>query len=199
MELFNSDSEELLPCDGSAVLHRNVWSDDVQRRYFDELLAQVPWIQPELEVFNRRVPQPRLTSWFGDEGHVYTYSRVRLEPRPWTPLLLQLKLVCEELAGSSFNSVLLNLYRDGRDGVSWHADNERELGHNPIIASVSLGATRRFDLRHRRDGSTIKTELHSGNVVVMSGPCQECWLHQVPKTARQVGPRINLTFRTIHV
>lgn len=199
MDLFSADSEELLPYDGSAILHHDVWPEVVRTMVFEELSTQVPWQQPELEVFNRRVLQPRLTAWFGDAGRSYTYSRVRLEPLPWTPVLVELKSNCESLAGTTFNSVLINLYRDGRDSVAWHSDNEIELGECPTIASVSLGATRRFDLRHRGTGQTIKTELHSGSVVVMSGASQDRWIHQVPKTTRQVGPRINLTFRTIHV
>mgnify|MGYP006295378733 FL=1 len=114
-----------------------------------------------------------------------------------TPLLTSLKKQCEQATGVSFNSVLVNLYRDGNDGVGWHADNEAVNGREPTIASISLGATRRFDLRHRESKETIKVDLHAGSLLVMSGLSQHCWVHQVAKTKQVVGPRINLTFRRV--
>jgi len=140
-----------------------------------------------------RVAIPRLTAWHGEKG--YVYSGIRLEPAPWNEPLLELEAIAEELAWAPFNSVLLNLYRDGRDSVSWHADNEPGLGYNPVIASVSLGAQRRFQLRHRRSGARVSLDLPHGSCLIMAGATQHHWLHQLPKTARPVGPRINLTFR----
>jgi alkylated DNA repair dioxygenase AlkB len=141
----------------------------------------------------RRIPIPRLTAWHGAAG--YVYSGIRLTPAPWTPPLLELKALAERLAGQSFNSVLLNLYRDGRDSVSWHADNEPGLGRDPVIASLSLGAVRRFQLKHRRLPERLTLDLPHGSCLIMAGATQHHWLHQLPKTKAPVGPRINLTFR----
>lgn len=165
---------------------------------FRSLREEVPWQQDEIVIFGKRVPQPRLTAWFGDEGLEYTYSGITMQPLPWTDTLDAIRARVEGLAAQGFNTVLLNLYRHGKDGVAWHADDEADLGRQPVIASVSLGATRRFQLRRRDDPSVkLEFELHHGDVVIMRGTTQELWQHQVPKTARQVGERINLTFRTI--
>jgi alkylated DNA repair dioxygenase AlkB len=139
------------------------------------------------------VPIPRLTAWHGEAG--YVYSGIAMQPAAWTPALLEIKRCAEHHAGQGFNSVLLNLYRDGRDSVSWHADNEPGLGRDPVIASLSLGATRRFQLKHRRNGLRVAIDLEHGSCLVMAGATQHHWLHQLPKTARPVGPRVNLTFR----
>jgi alkylated DNA repair dioxygenase AlkB len=143
----------------------------------------------------RRLPIPRLTAWHGQAG--YVYSGIRMAPAPWTPPLLELKDIAEALAGQPFNSVLLNLYRHGRDSVSWHADNEPGLGRNPVIASISLGAERRFQLKHRRTGERLSVDLAHGSCLIMAGATQHHWLHQLPKIAQPVGPRINLTFRAM--
>lgn len=198
-ELFAEASRELLPFDQSAVLHLDVWSPEESADLHTRLTRDLRWHQPRIFVHGRTVDQPRLTAWYGDPGRAYSYSGIHLEPHEWTEDLSAVRTVCERLAGCTFNSVLANLYRDGKDSVAWHADNEPELGNEPIIASVSFGAVRRFDLRHRETGTTVKTDLPSGSVVVMSGLSQSRWVHQVPKTARQVGSRVNLTFRTIHV
>lgn len=162
------------------------------------LLAEVAWEQDVVTVFGARRPVPRLTAWVGDPGAVYTYSGLRMEPRPWTPLLRGIADRVEPLAGVRFNSVLCNRYRDGADTVGWHRDNEPELGPEPVIASVSFGATRRFLLRHRRD-KRLRAELllEDGTVIVMRGPTQREWHHCVPRTALPVGERVNLTFRVI--
>lgn len=197
--LFDSrycEVEELLPHAGSARLYRSAVDPRTAQRAFTELLEAVPWEQRSVQMFGKSVPQPRLVAWFGD-GASYTYSGLRLEPHPWLPLLLELRRVCEELAGVGFNSALANLYRDGNDAVSWHADNEPELGEDPVIASMSLGAVRRFDFRHRQSGETVRTELPSGSVLVMSGESQKAWMHQVPRMAKVSEPRINLTFRRV--
>lgn len=149
-------------------------------------------------MFGRRQQIPRLTAWFGDRLKDYTYSGITMTPNPWTDLLAEIRDRTGALAGTHFSSVLLNLYRDGRDSVAWHADDEPELGPEPIIGSVSLGATRRFHLRPRdRSSETVSVDLEHGDVLVMRGPMQHSWQHQVPKTAKTVGPRINLTFRQI--
>lgn len=188
---------ELLPFDGSAVLHEQFLDPDFAVRAFDELLRTNSWEEHDIVVFGQRHREPRLSTWHADGGKEYEYSGLLRTPLPLTPLLNDIRSRCESVSGASFNSVLVNLYRDGNDGVGWHADNEAVNGREPTIASVSLGATRRFDLRHRESKETVKVDLHSGSLLVMSGLSQHCWVHQVAKTKQVVGPRINLTFRRV--
>ena len=188
---------ELLPFDGSAVLHEQFLDPDFAVRAFDELLRTNSWEEHDIVVFGQRHREPRLSTWHADGGKEYEYSGLLRTPLPLTPLLNDIRSRCESVSGASFNSVLVNLYRDGNDGVGWHADNEAVNGREPTIASVSLGATRRFDLRHRESKETVKVDLHSGSLLVMSGLSQHCWVHQIAKTKQVVGPRINLTFRRV--
>jgi alkylated DNA repair dioxygenase AlkB len=185
----------LLPCDGIVRLHEEALAEAAALRLFDQLMAITPWRQEIATMMGRRVPIPRLTAWHGEAG--YVYSGIRMTPAPWNAPLLEIKAVAEACAGQAFNSVLLNLYRDGRDSVSWHADNEPGLGRNPVIASISLGATRRFQMKHRRRNERLSLDLPSASCLVMAGATQHRWLHQVPKISRPVGPRINLTFRAM--
>lgn len=145
------------------------------------------------------MPQPKLTFWYSDPGKPYTYSGITMIPTPWTPVLLDLKTKVESVSGVVFNSVLLNLYRDGSDSTGWHSDDESELGQNPVIGSLSLGRTRRFMLRHRFEkGLKHQLELNSSSFLLMQKTTQHYWQHQVPKTKRPVPHRINLTFRVIY-
>jgi alkylated DNA repair dioxygenase AlkB len=194
---LHSGGEELLPHDGSAVLHRNALSPEEASAAFDLLLPEVPTEPKLVRSPGGWVPEPRLTHWYGDPGCAYTYSGLTHEPAPWPDALAGIKATCDALAGLRFNSCLLNLYRDGRDSVDWHADDEPELGHRPVIASVSLGAERRFVLRHNVTRERVEVVPPHGSVLVMSGDSQHRWRHQVPKTAKATGPRINLTFRVI--
>lgn len=158
----------------------------------------IDWRDEEIIMFGRRLPVPRRVAWHGDPGASYTYSGTLHVPQPWTPELTSIRDLVQQLSGASFNAVLLNLYRDGRDGMGWHADDEPELGPNPVIASVSLGATRRFCLRHRRRRDLrVDLPLAHGSLLVMSGPTQHHWVHALPKTTVPVGERINLTFRQV--
>jgi alkylated DNA repair dioxygenase AlkB len=167
---------------------------------FQELRDGIDWRQEEVLIFGRRQLVPRLVAWHGDPGARYTYSGTPHEPMPWTPALERVRGRVQALAGCEFNSVLLNLYRDGRDGMGWHADDEPELGPNPVIASVSLGAVRRFRLRHRRRRhQKVDIPLPNGSLLLMSGATQHHWVHSVPKTAVVVGERINLTFRRVAI
>ena len=186
----------LLSCDGIARLHEDAFAEADAARLFEQLMAVTDWRQEIATMMGRRVPIPRLTAWHGESG--YVYSGIQMTPAPWNPPLLEIKAVAEACAGQAFNSVLLNLYRDGRDSVSWHADNEPGLGREPVIASVSLGAARRFQMKHRARDVRLSLDLPPGSCLVMAGGTQHHWLHQVPKTARPVGPRINLTFRAMH-
>ncbi len=169
-------------------------------RYLLALLDFVDWKQHIIRIHGRAIASPRLSAWYGDAGARYRYSGLALEPCTWLPILLELKAMIEVACDASFNSVLLNLYRDGSDSMGWHSDDEPELGEQPVIASLSLGAPRRFRLRHRRRSEIepIGLDLGSGSLLVMAGNTQRFWKHQIPKTRRAVGPRINLTFRYIH-
>lgn len=161
------------------------------------LLAETEWRQEQIQLFGRSIPQPRLTAWYGDRGASYRYSGLALEPLPWTPLLAGIRARTEAAAGRPFNSVLLNLYRTGSDSVSWHADDEPELGTDPVIASLSLGAVRRFQLK-RRDGTARHAlDLPDRSLLLMGPGVQREWLHAVPKQPKVEQPRVNLTFRAI--
>ena len=159
------------------------------------LVGETDWRQETVTVFGKRHLQPRLTAWYGDRR--YAYSGLVLDPQPWTPLLSQVKAAVEAASGHRFNSVLLNYYRDGRDSMGMHSDDEPELGPNPVIASLSLGEERPLTLRHKRTGETRKFVLPSGSLLVMSGATQHHWLHGINKSACKMGPRLNLTFRNI--
>jgi alkylated DNA repair dioxygenase AlkB len=162
------------------------------------LQAGVAWDVHRLRLFGREVPSPRLSCWIGDPEAVYIYSGTRFTPHPWPPVLQALRARLADALGTDFNSVLANLYRDGRDAMGWHSDDEPELGPAPLIASLSLGATRRF-LFKSRDGNAhrLALELPHGSLLVMRGATQRRYRHALPRTARPVGPRINLTFRWI--
>ena len=165
---------------------------------FAALRTKVTWHQDHLKMFGKLIPVPRLEAWVADEGLDYTYSGIHHDPDPWIDELVELRDLSSSHTGTRFNSVLCNLYRDGSDGVDWHADDEPEFGQMPVIASLSLGATRRFDLRRVDDHSIkVELELHHGDLVIMSGTTQTLWRHRVPKTKKSVGERINLTFRTV--
>ena len=192
-----SDAHELLPFDGSAVLHPRFFNADFAREAFEELKTKTSWEQPEMIMFGKKYDQAGLSTWFTDGGILYQYSGIVREAHPMTPLLEQFGAMCTAHTGTQFNSVLVNLYRDGQDSVSWHSDNEAVNGKEPTIASVSLGATRRFDLRHKETKEMVRADLEDGSLLVMSGLSQHCWVHQIAKTKAPVGPRINLTFRLV--
>jgi alkylated DNA repair dioxygenase AlkB len=196
-----ADQRECLPIDlleGEARLWPAAFGSDEASQLFDELRGQIDWQQEEVLMFGRRVPVPRRVAWHGDPAATYTYSGTAHQPLPWTAALERARARVNEITGVHFNAVLLNLYRDGRDGMGWHADDEPELGCNPAIASLSLGATRRFSLRHRRRRDLrIDVPLIHGSLLLMSGPTQHHWVHALPKTAVAVGERINLTFRRV--
>ncbi len=167
-------------------------------RLLADLLVTIPWQVHRIRMFGREVDPPRLSCWIGDPDAVYAYSGTRFEPRSWSDSLQSLRTRLREQLDVDFNSVLANLYRDGRDRMGWHSDNERELGPAPVIASVSLGATRRFVLK-RRDDPSIKLalELPHGSLLVMAGNTQSHYRHALPATAKPIGVRVNLTFRRI--
>src|SRR5437867_1136972 len=159
---------DLLDGGPDIVIKSDFFTAAQSARIFEQLRAQVRWRQDAMRFGRREVLQPRLTAWYGDDGKTYVYSGIRNHPLPWTALLLALKAKAEGFAESAFNSVLLNYYRDGGDSVGWHADNEPELGERPVIASLSFGATRTFELRKRADGNVVKLPLTSGSILVIA-------------------------------
>ena len=163
-----------------------------------ELRDTTTWRQETIRFYGKDIAVPRLTAWYGDEGIRYTYSGIENVALPWTAPLLKVKRAVEPPCGVVFNGVLLNRYRTGKDSVSWHADDEPEFGERPVIASVSFGGTREFQLKHKTQKDLkASIELTHGSLLIMRGGTQANWLHQVPKTARRVEERVNLTFRAI--
>ena len=178
--------------------YRNFYDLRESDKIFQILRDEINWRQDKMKLYGKDIDLPRKTAWYGDQNKSYTFSGIHLNPEPWTPTLLQVKERIEKVSEVKFNSVLLNLYRHGNDGISWHTDVEPELGKNPVIGSVSFGGARRFMFRHRQN-QTLKTEIEltHGSFLLMAGETQHFWQHQIPKTSKQVEPRINLTFRKI--
>jgi alkylated DNA repair dioxygenase AlkB len=208
MDLFSQNEENLerkfdffsLP-DGEILFMKNFLKQNEALDYFKKLSSSINWKQEEIKYYGKTYPVPRKTAWYGYEGFNYSYSGINCNPEPWTKDLLDLKNQIEKLLPEEdFNSVLLNLYRDGNDKVSWHSDDEKELGLNPTIASLSIGETRRFDLKHKDNPDLqYKFELTPGSLIIMRGTLQHNWLHQIPVQKKVIQPRINLTFRTIKI
>lgn len=168
------------------------WVDRPDQLYA-ELVEQLDWEQNDITIAGRTTPTPRLTCWMGQAA--YTYSGVRNEPRPLPPVLSALQERLSAESGATYNSCLANLYRDGRDSIGYHSDNEPELGDRPTIASISLGSRRAFAVKHVGSGERWTVQLGDGDLLIMSGESQSDYRHAVPKTTRPVGPRMNLTFR----
>lgn len=165
--------------------------------YFNLLINNVEWRQESMNMYGKLIPFPRLTSWYGDNDKPYSFSGITLQPHPWSKELLEIKKEIEPKADVAFNSVLINRYRDGSDSISWHTDAEKELGRNPVIASVNFGAERKFQLKHMDTNERIDIVLKHGSLLIMKGELQHFWKHQIPKTKVAVKERINLTFRVI--
>lgn len=184
--------------DAEVIYYPHFFEKDEADSIYAELINEIPWQQDDIHVFGKTHPQPRLTALFANEGKPYSYSNIKMQPHPWNLLLQKIKSKVESVSDTNFTTVLLNQYRDGKDSNGWHADNEKELGTNPIIASVSFGAERTFQLKHNSDKDQKKSiVLEHGSLLLMKGTTQHCWKHQIPKTAKPIGPRINLTFRVI--
>lgn len=184
--------------DGEILYDRNFLSSVEASRYFKIIRNETAWQQDQIKVFGKVYDQPRLTALYANNNFPYSYSNITMYPSPFSATLLEIKEKVEQQLKKEFTTCLLNLYRHGQDSNGWHADNEKELGKNPIIASVSLGAERMFHMKHRTDNSQkIKINLIHGSLLVMSGSTQHYWLHQIPKTKKHVEERINLTFRIL--
>ncbi|MFN5602478.1 MAG: alpha-ketoglutarate-dependent dioxygenase AlkB family protein [Acidimicrobiaceae bacterium] len=187
---------EQLPGDGSAILIPNFFAADEADELFRELLSGVPWETQELAMFGNIVPEPRQSAWISD-GVTYAYSGATRTAHPWTPALSHIRDKCSHQANTRFNGVLANYYKDGNDHLGWHADDEMVNGPEPTIASVSLGAERRFDFRHNETHQVVSVLLPHGSLLIMSGLSQSCWQHRIPRETKLTLPRINLTFRKV--
>ena len=182
---------------GIILYFPNFFSKSESDILFKELKENISWKQESMNMYGKKINFPRLTAWYGDNDKPYSFSGITLNPDPWSKTLLEIKNKIEPKAEVIFNSVLLNRYRDGNDSISWHTDAEKELGKNPVIASVNFGETRTFQLRHKETKEKLQIELGNGSLLIMQGELQHFWQHQVPKTSRKVNERINLTFRVI--
>jgi len=198
MNLFAADPTlNLLPCDGTVNYHGSVLNHDEAERYYALLLQQVPWRNDEAVIFGKHIVTARKVAWYGDSAYAYTYSGTTKQALAWNAELRELKALVERITGERFNSCLLNLYHDGNEGMAWHSDDEAALGRNTTIASLSLGAERKFCFKHKREPHAASVLLEHGSLLVMRGTTQTHWLHSLPKSKKITTPRINLTFRTI--
>lgn len=198
MELFgNNSSANLLPCDGTVNYHGCILGLDAAWKIHDALLSKVPWKNDEAVIFGRHIVTARKVAWYGAANYSYTYSGTTKQALIWNEELLTLKAIVEKLTTTKFNSCLLNLYHDGNESMSWHSDDEKSLGRNSTIASLSFGAERKFCFKHKRLPHSTSIVLEHGSLLVMKDSTQSNWLHSVPKSKRIATPRINLTFRTM--
>jgi len=197
MDLFTSSNSltSIAIPDGELLWLEQLPLGQTNDEVLARLVAETPWRAESITLWGKQCLQPRLTAWHGEAA--YRYSGLDLTPLPWSPLLLTIKHAVELATGHRFNSVLLNYYRNERDSMGMHSDDEPELGPEPAIASLSLGASRRFVLRHKHTKQTLKLDLTSGSVLLMRGKTQHFWLHGINKSTRPIGPRLNLTFRNI--
>jgi len=192
-----SEIANLLPRDGAVDYYGRVIDEKEAERYMERLMREIEWRNDEAVIFGRHIVTKRKVAWYGDNTYTYTYSNITRQALPWTKDLLALKVLAEGLTAARFNSCLLNLYHDGDEGMAWHSDDEKELEPDGAIASLSLGAERRFLLRHRESKETIEVLLAAGSLLVMRGTTQTYWLHSLPKMKKVRTPRVNLTFRTM--
>ena len=186
---------EVINHDGIVNYYGKVMPEDKADNYLKILLDSIEWKNDEAIIFGRHIITKRKVAWYGDDGYSYKYSGTTKQALGWTTELLELKKLTEDLTGESFNSCLLNLYHDGNEGMAWHSDDEKSLGKDTAIASLSFGAERKFNLKHRMSKETHSVLLENGSLLIMKGTTQSNWLHSLPKSKKIVEPRVNLTFR----
>lgn len=187
-----------MPFNGEVLFYPMAFKAGESDSFMQSLANNIQWKHEAILMFGKQVMQPRLTAWYGNSGKSYSYSGITMQPLPWTNDLLCIKHIAEGIAGVQFNSALLNYYRNGQDSMGWHRDNEKELGPNPVIASVSFGAARKFKLRYYTDKSITRSiQLTHGSLLLMRGETQHYWEHQLPKIKADTCARINITFRVI--
>lgn len=199
-DIFSNPEENDKPIkiqNGEYIYIPNFYDKEIADKYLKGLIEGIQWKQESMNMYGKEIPFPRLTAWYGDNEKPYSFSGITLQPHPWSPGLMKVKKDIEPKANVVFNSVLLNRYRDGKDSISWHTDAEKELGQNPVIASVNFGAERRFQLKHIQTKEKREIVLKHGSLLIMKGELQHFWKHQISKTKTDVKERINLTFRTI--
>jgi alkylated DNA repair dioxygenase AlkB len=195
--LFNKE-KNILPFNGEVYFYPKFFSKNESDLYFNQLVKEIKWKQEPIKIFGKEIMQPRLTALYGDADKSYRYSGFTMKPHAWTNTLLIIKKKIEKIADVNFTTALLNLYRDGKDSMGWHRDNEKELGINPVIGSVNFGATRLFQMRNYNNKKMIeKIDLTNGSFLLMRGETQHHWEHQVAKTKLKTEIRINITFRVI--
>jgi alkylated DNA repair dioxygenase AlkB len=200
MERIDTDPVvNLLPFDGAADYYGKVLTPAEARHYLGAMLRRIEWRNDEAVIFGRHIVTKRKVAWYGDQSYSYAYSGKVRDALPWTPELLELKKVVEGVCGGAFNSCLLNLYHNGDEGMAWHSDDEKTLEPDGSIASLSLGAERKFAFRHRGTRETVSIQLEAGSLLVMHGTTQAYWMHALPKSKKVTLPRVNLTFRTMVV
>ena len=197
MDLFNPQSRNLLPRDGEAIYFGPLCTANEADELFAALMEEIDWQHDRVKLYGREIVTKREVAWHGDAAFQYTYSHNTKTALPWTPTLQNIKQMVEAESGDSFNCCLLNLYHSGEEGMAWHADDEKELLPDGVIASVSLGAPRRFVFRHKADKEKAEILLAHGSLLLMRGTTQSHWEHSLPVMKRANGARINLTFRTI--
>ena len=194
----NFDAEiNLLPKDGTVNYYGKILDRKQSDRFYQTLLETIEWKNDEAVIFGKKILAKRKVAWYGDENFEYTYSNSTKKAIPWTKELLQLKKMAEEKTEEKFNSCLLNLYHDGSEGMAYHSDGEKDLKKDGAIASLSLGAERKFSFKHKETKEKVELILEHGSLLVMKDETQSFWLHRLPPTKKVFTPRINLTFRTI--
>lgn len=196
-EELHDKHKNLLPCDGTVHYHGKILDRAAADNYFQALLTEIAWEQDQALIFGKLYLTPRKVAWYGDKAFEYTYSRITKQALPWTASLLELKKIVEQESGETYNSCLLNLYHSGEEGMAWHSDGEPDLLRNGAIASMSLGAARKFAFKHKETAQKVELVLDHGSLLMMKGSTQQHWLHRLPPTKRIKEARINLTFRTI--
>lgn len=195
--LDNNPNNPDVFCDGNVHYWPNFIEPNQAELFYQQCAQQLAWSQEYIAMFGKKIAIPRLQAWYGDNDAHYTYSGLPLIPLPWVEPLLIIKASCEEQLEYRFNSVLANFYRNHQDSMGWHSDNEKQLGKQPVIASISLGQTRKFSLKHKISGEILHLNLQSGSLLVMRGDLQSHWQHSLPKSAKPLNGRINLTFRHV--
>ena len=196
-EIPPKDGEPVVLRNGEYIYYPNFLDFNTANLYLESFKNKIEWKQESMNMYGKQVLFPRLTAWYGENDKPYSFSGIKLNPTSWSKELIEIKNLIEPACNVEFNSVLLNLYRDGNDSISWHTDAEKELGKNPLIASVNFGAERKFQIRHNETHETHDIILKHGSLLIMKGELQHFWKHQVPKQKTVLKERINLTFRII--
>jgi alkylated DNA repair dioxygenase AlkB len=197
MDLFSNERRgNLLPYDGEVIYNGPIFSQQEAASHLDDLLNNISWQHDEAIIFGKHIVTKRMAAWYGERAFAYTYSNITKEALIWTPDLIALKKRVEQVSGAIFNSCLLNLYHNGDEGMAWHSDDEKSLGKDTTIASLSFGAPRKFAFKHKGTKLTTDLFLENGSLLLMKGTTQTHWLHSLSKSKKVITPRVNLTFRT---